>query len=223
MDRIAIYDLDRTVTRLPTWSRFLLHAAFIHAPQRLALLPLVGLAALLGAVGVIDRKALKETMHRLMLGRAIASGALTRVSESFAEHEAARNIREDARAAIAADRAAGCRVVIATAAHLFYAAAIARRLEVADVIATKSETDPSGRILHRIAGENCYGDAKAEAIDRWRGAVAPDRARIMVRFYSDHVSDLPTFARVDEPVAVNPGHALRSIAQARGWRIVDWR
>jgi len=175
MDRIAIYDLDRTLTRLPTWSRFLLHAAFRHAPPRLALLPLVGFAALLNALGLIDRKALKQTMHRLMLGPVIAPAALSRVSESFADREVARNIRADARASIAADRAAGRRVLIATAAHRFYVTAIARRLGVANVIATDSETDASGRILHRITGENCYGEAKAAAIARWL-ATLPDRA-----------------------------------------------
>jgi len=223
MDRIAIYDLDRTVTRLPTWSRFLLHAAPRHAPLRLALLPLVGLAALVNALALIDRKTLKETMHRLMLGRAIAPAALARVSDSFAKCEAARNIRADARAAIAADRAAGRRVALATAAHRFYAAAIARELGVADVIATESETDASGRVLYRIAGENCYGETKAKAIERWLAAAAPDPAGVVVRFYSDHVSDLPTFEAVEEAVAVNPGGALRSIAEARGWRVVRWR
>lgn len=222
MDRIAIYDLDRTVTRLPTWSRFLLHAALRHAPLRLALLPLVGLAALLNTLGLIDRKALKQMMHRLMLGRSIDPVALSRVAESFADREAARNIRADARVSIAADRAAGCRIVLATAAHRFYAAPIARRLSVTDVIATESETDASGHVRYRIAGENCYGEAKARAIERQHSA-ASDRKTVVVHFYSDHVSDLPTFEAVDEPVAVNPGRALRLIAEARGWRVVLWR
>jgi phosphoserine phosphatase len=43
-----------------------------------------------------------------------------------------------------------------------------------------------------------------------------------VRFYSDHVSDAPTFAWADEPVAVNAHGPLRALARARGWRIEDW-
>lgn len=67
--RIAFYDLDRTVTRLPTWMAFLLFGAARTAPWRLLLLPAVGLAALARAAGLLSRDRLKETMHALMLGR----------------------------------------------------------------------------------------------------------------------------------------------------------
>ena len=162
-------------------------------------------------------------MLRLMRGHAVPSGALARLADSFAERETGYNIREDARAAIVADRDAGYRIVIATAAPLFYAMVIARRIGVADVIATRNETDASGHVLYRIAGPNCYGEAKAAAIESWLGAVAPEGNKPVVRFYSDAVSDLPTFAAVDEPIVVNPGRALRTIAVARGFRIVRWR
>ncbi|MGZ8997998.1 MAG: HAD-IB family hydrolase, partial [Allosphingosinicella sp.] len=38
---LAIYDMDRTVTRRPTYSAFLRHAALRLGPWRLLLLPLV--------------------------------------------------------------------------------------------------------------------------------------------------------------------------------------
>ena len=41
MSDLAIYDMDRTVTRHATYTPFLLHCATRRAPWRLLLLPLV--------------------------------------------------------------------------------------------------------------------------------------------------------------------------------------
>lgn len=222
VQRIAIYDLDRTITRLPTWSRFLLFAARHRAWPRLLLVPLLIVPATLKLVGILDRKALKEAMHRVLIGKAIAPADLKALAETFAAREVATNIRPGARASIAADIAAGHRVAIATAANRFYAAAIASRLGVDDLIATENAVDADGRILSVIAGDNCYGGAKACAIARRIATVASGRDDVRIRFYSDHISDLPAFEAVDEPVAVNPAVALRRIAETRGWRIVAW-
>ncbi|RYF19068.1 MAG: HAD-IB family hydrolase, partial [Oxalobacteraceae bacterium] len=43
-----------------------------------------------------------------------------------------------------------------------------------------------------------------------------------VRFYSDHVSDAPTFEWADEPLAVNAHGPLRLLAKAKGWPMPDW-
>lgn len=218
MQRFAIYDLDRTITRLPTWSRFLLHAARSRAPWRMTLIPAVGAAALLRAIGVIDRDALKQIMHRLMLGRAVAAADMARLADSFAAQEDRGNIHTQARARIAADRAAGFHIVIATAAHAFYAHAIAARLGITAIVATQTATDKTGRILHRIVGENCYGSAKHRMIAATIGA----REAAYVRFYSDHLTDLPTFEWADEAIIVNPGRTLRRIAETRNWEILRW-
>ena len=39
MSDLAIYDMDRTVTKRPTYTPFLLHCAIRRAPWRLLLLP----------------------------------------------------------------------------------------------------------------------------------------------------------------------------------------
>ena len=45
MQRLAIYDMDKTITRRPTWTRFLIHYAQRQAPWRLGLLPVAGALA----------------------------------------------------------------------------------------------------------------------------------------------------------------------------------
>lgn len=215
---ISVYDLDRTITSLPTWTPFLLHAAKTVAPWRLALVPALGLVALRHRDG--DRR--KEAMHRLMLGHAVTPEVATRLADSFAERLMRDHIRPGARAQMAADRAEGRRIVIATAAHAFYARAIADRLGVADLVATQARRNTAGDITPMLDGPNCRGAAKRAMLERWLADAGLDRETTHIRFQSDHVSDVATFEWADEPVAVNPHTPLRKLAGARGWRIVDW-
>ncbi|SEN10541.1 Haloacid Dehalogenase superfamily, subfamily IB, phosphoserine phosphatase-like [Sphingomonas gellani] len=221
--KLAIYDLDRTITRVPTWSLFLLFASRRIAPWRLATVPLLAPAALLRMTGAIGRDDLKQVMHRLLLGHAVAPERLERVAEAFAKRFVARDILAGARHRMARDHADGWRVVIATAAHRFYAEPIARRLGVDDVVATDAARAPGGAILSTIDGGNCYGSVKQAMIADWlaRQGIAREQARI--RFYSDHVSDRYTFDWVDEAVAVNAHPPLARLAASRGWQVLNWR
>lgn len=218
----AFYDLDRTITRAPTWSAFLLYAAKARAPWRLTLVPAAALAAVAHKGGLLGRDRLKEVMHRLLIGGAVPASDLATIADDFADRQLAGNIRAGAHACIAADRAAGYRVVLATAAHRFYAAAIAQRLGIADVIATEASHAGDGRVGHRLSGANVYGKAKLAAVTAWLAARGEARDQQHVRFYSDHATDAPCLALADEGFAVHPDARLRVLAQANGWPILDW-
>lgn len=222
MRRLAIYDMDKTITRRATWTPFLIHAAKARAPWRLALLPLAGVASLAYLAKAIDRARLKEITHRLMIGRAIPPAELAVVAEAFADDMAATNLFTDARARVEADRAAGWEPVLATASHGYYAQAIAARLRIATVIATAARRDADGNVLAGLEGENCYGPAKLRLIEAWMAREGIAREDIRVRFYSDHVSDAPVLEWADEPFAVNAHGPLRKLAAAKGWTVLDW-
>jgi HAD superfamily hydrolase (TIGR01490 family) len=219
---LAIYDMDRTVTRRATYTPFLLHCAVRRAPWRLVFLPLVVLSMLAYAAKLITRGRLKEINHALLLGRRIGPAELKPLVESFAERQVATNIRPGARTAIAHDKAEGRRIVMATASYRFYAAAIAERLGFDDVIGTGSMLGLDQTLLARIDGENCYGDAKLRMIADWVEKSGLTDRHGHVRFYSDHVSDAPVFKWSDEAVAVNPHEPLRLLAKRSGWAIEDW-
>jgi HAD superfamily hydrolase (TIGR01490 family) len=222
MQRLAIYDMDKTITHGATWTGFLLATARGRAPWRLALLPLAGMATGAYAAKLIDRGRLKQWTQRLILGRAIDPAAAQAAAARFADHVVASGVFAGARAQIVADKAQGCRLVMATASYGFYAGAIAERLGFDAVIATGVRLDADGRLLARIDGENCYGPAKLRMIQAWMEGAGLKRDEVHVRFYSDHVSDAPTFAWADEAVAVNAHGPLRTLARAKGWRIEDW-
>ncbi|MFL9840482.1 HAD-IB family hydrolase [Sphingomonas sp. ST-64] len=222
MRQLAIYDMDKTITRRATWTPFLIHAAQARAPWRLALLPLAGFASLAYLAKAIDRARLKEITQRLMIGRTISASDLAAVAETFAEDVAATNVFADARARVEADRAAGWEPVLATASQGYYAGAIAARLNIASVIATAARRDGDGNILARLEGENCYGPAKLRLIEAWMAREGIARDDIRVRFYSDHVSDAPVLEWADEPFAVNAHGPLRRLAAIKGWPVLDW-
>ena len=220
---LAIYDLDRTITRSGTYTPFLIFWARRHAPWRLLLAPLAILCMAAYAAKRISRKRLKECMQFLLMGPRTDPARLAQTVDAFAERLVQRGVYPQAREAIAADRAAGRRIVIATAAHEFYVAAIARVLGVADVVATRSVMDEAGRLTVRIEGENCYGEAKLAMMQAFLEKAGIDRGRVRVRFYSDHASDMPVFDWADEQFAANPSARLRAVAEKRGWPVLDWR
>lgn len=222
MTDLAIYDMDRTVTRHATYTPFLLHCAARRSPWRLLLVPLAIISMLAYAAKLIDRARLKEINHRLLLGGKVHPRELKPLVDSFAEAQVASNIRPGARSAIARDKAEGRRLVLATASYRLYADAIASRLGFDEAIGTGSIIGLDERVHAKIDGENCYGPAKLRMIADWLGKSGLKDTHGHVRFYSDHVSDRPAFEWSDEPVAVNPHGKLRRLAEQRGWAIEDW-
>lgn len=222
MVRLAIYDMDRTITRYPTFTPFLIYAARNNQPLRLFFLPIVAVNLLFYSLRLIDRARLKEWNQTLLVGHAIHPEKLAPIVGDFARRTLDRNVLSQAQAQLAADKAEGYRLVMATASYRMYADAIGNAVGFDDVIATNSLVGLDTRIMAKIDGENCYGPAKLRMIEAWMHDQGIDRSATHVRFYSDHVSDSPALAWADEGFAVNAHGPLRRIAVARGWHILDW-
>ena len=221
MTEFAIYDMDRTITRSGTFTPWLLFFAVRRAPWRLLLLPVAALGGVAYALRLITRRQIKELNQWLLVGPSVERDQVQPLVEAFAAHTLARNSHAAALAQIAADRAAGRRILLATASHHYYVDVIARLLGVSDVIATGSVWRGS-RLTWRIPGENCYGPAKLRMIEAWFAANGIDRSTARVRFYSDHASDMPVFDWADDPFPVNASWELRREAAAHGWTLTDW-
>ncbi|MFQ3595785.1 MAG: HAD-IB family phosphatase [Sphingomonadaceae bacterium] len=213
--KLALYDMDRTITDQPSWMAWLLFWARREAPWRLLLLP--GLVPLLACYPLFGRRGLKQAMHWLLMGRRVPGARVRLRAAEFAQGFGARAERADALARMAEEKAQGWTIVIATASCGFYAGALAARWGADALVATANRWEGDW-LTHRIAGDNCYGEAKARMVGDWLAG----REVEAMRFYSDHVSDAPLFAAASEPVAVSPSAALARLAHARGWKIVSW-
>jgi HAD superfamily hydrolase (TIGR01490 family) len=220
--RLAIYDMDRTITVHGTYTPFLLHVARAMAPWRLVLAPLVVLAMLAYVVKLISRKRLKEINQSLMIGHKVSMAKLAPHLESYADAVMRDNVRAGALTRVAADRAEGYTLVLATASYRLYVEAIARRLGFDAVIATDHLTQGLPYVRAKIAGENCYDTGKLRMIQAWMRGQGIARADAHIRAYSDHVSDAPMLEFADEPFATNPHPPLARMASERGWPRFDW-
>lgn len=211
--RIAIYDLDRTLTRRATFTPFLMFAAARIAPWRLLLAPLWIGMMIAHKLGFQDRTTLKRRGMMLMLGRPDPE-RLAAVAEDFAARRA-RQLHPGAERALATDRRDGCTIAIATAAFEFYARPIARHLGVEHVVA-------SGWRGEGPADPNCYGAEKLRRVVAWFADQGLERERAHVRFVSDSFADAPLLDWADEAWLVTSSPRAARLARARGWRSVDF-
>ena len=223
MQKISLYDMDRTITVRGTYTPFLFQMVFARAPWRLVFLPLLPFAFVAYGLKLISRGRLKTFNQSMLLGGAPKLSALQPHIERFAEKVLRSNLHRKAIDQVEADRADGRTLVLVTASYELYAEAIARRLGFDHLIGTRLEVDGQGRVLPRIIGENCYDDAKIARIEALFSEQGWQRADAHVRAYSDHVSDRAMLEFADEAIATTPTPKLRRMAEARGWQIVDWR
>jgi len=223
MQKISLYDMDRTITVRGTYTPFLFHLVFARAPWRLIFLPLLTFGFIGYGLKLINRGQLKTFNQRMLMGSGPKLAALQPHIERFADKVLRSNRHQKALEQIEADRAAGRTLVLVTASYELYAQAIARRLGFDHLIGTLLEVDGEGRVRPRIIGENCYDDAKIGRIEDLFARQGWQRADTHVRAYSDHVSDQAMLEFADEPIATTPTPPLRHMARKRGWKIVDWR
>ncbi len=220
---LAIYDMDKTITRRATYNGFLLHMALNKSPWRLLLAPFLPVGLALYALKIWDRSQLKQFSQILLIGRRVPRAHFAKYLESHADLVVGKNVYPQLLARVAEEKAAGYRHVMATASYRLYVEAIAKRLGFDDVIATDLSTDSSGHVLARIDGHNCYDAAKLELVQRWMDSHGLERAHCHIRAYSDHISDAPLLHFADEPFATNPHGPLARLAETKGWPILDWR
>ena len=212
--RIAIYDLDKTLTRRATFTPFLAFAARRTAPWRFVLLPLWVVLMLGYKTGLMDRTTLKRRGMRLMLA-GVPKDRLEQIGREFAALRIADDgLMPGALRLLAEDRAAGARIAIATAAFEFYATAFADAMDIDQVIATRWD----GR---SIPGGNCYGTTKKARVMAWLSneGIEPETANI--RFVSDSFADAPLLDLVQNPIFVTDSQSKSVRAEARGWRAMD--
>jgi phosphatidylglycerophosphatase C len=215
---IAIYDLDKTITRRPTFTHFLLFFARRHRPGRLMFLP-VWIVALLGyRIGLYGRKPLKQFGIALFMGRSLSRPLLNKAASEFVTNVVMNDLQPGAIEALRADREDGRRLLMATAAPEFYAKEIGARLGFDSVIATRHLVTADGNTSHKIDGENCYGAEKLKAIIQWLGAQQVDRAACHIIAYSDHASDAPLLDWVDKGYLINPSGKSQKLVASKNWQ-----
>lgn len=131
------------------------------------------------------------------------------------------NLQPQALELVQRHRDAGDQVLIITATNEFVTRPIAQAFGVTELIAIELERGLDGWYSGEIRGTPSFREGKVERLQQWLAARGLGWDDCDMTFYSDSTNDLPLLERAHNPVATNPGTALREIAQQRGWRILD--
>ena len=217
MPGTAIFDLDKTITRQGTWSRFVRYATG-GGIGFWGKLPLVGWQALKYKAGFASRASVKERSISLYM-EGWSRTALQEKAAAFVARDIQQGLRKEARVVIEAHREAGDRLVIASAAVDLICDEMARELGFDGVICTRMSWSGDDTLLSPLDGENCYGEEKLRRVEEFFEGERPPGPIV---FYSDHHTDLPCLNWVDRGVAVNPSPQLRKLAPKNGVEVVDW-
>jgi HAD superfamily hydrolase (TIGR01490 family) len=134
-------------------------------------------------------------------------------------------IRPEALALVRSHQQAGDTVLIVTATNEFVTRPIAQAFGVAELIAVELARDTAsggrGWITGEIAGVPSAREGKVTRVQQWLHQRGLAWADVETTFYTDSINDLSLMDTVTHPVATNPDARLRSIAEARGWRLLD--
>ncbi|NNC37187.1 MAG: HAD-IB family hydrolase [Acidimicrobiales bacterium] len=221
-DRIAIFDLDETLTQKGTWGRFV---TGIVKDQPLKWAPFALSTAFTQAhymLGLGPRERVKERMMQWTIaGR--SRSELERLAQEFADNEVQNGLRRKAREVIEHHRNAGDRIMIASAAVDLIVHPIADHLNIDDRICTATAFDENQRLKKRLGGVNCYGPNKLKLVREYlENEPGFNRENVHITVYSDSRSDLDIFDWADVGIAVNPSPRLLKCVNEHGLNVQDW-
>jgi putative phosphoserine phosphatase / 1-acylglycerol-3-phosphate O-acyltransferase len=120
---------------------------------------------------------------------------------------------------LAAHRAEGRPLVLATTSPIDMVTPLADALEFDAVIATRY-AEQDGRYTGRLDGGFVWGMGKRAAAVRWAADNGVDLRES--HLYSDSVFDLPLFLAVGHPHPLNADPRLVAVALARRWPLENW-
>jgi phosphatidylglycerophosphatase C len=212
--RIAVFDLDGTLTRRDTLWPYL--RGWVGRHPRPGFWPRV-LAAVSRYPLDRDRGCLKSRLIRIAMAGAPAEDVRAWTAAYVAELGSAE-ICPGAVAAVARHRAAGDRLILLSASVDLYVPEIGRRFGFDETICTEVAWR-DGRLDGALASPNRRAEEKLRCVQGIRTRFPGAR----LAAYANARSDFAHLRAVEEPVLVNAGPALRREGEALGIRTVEWR
>jgi HAD superfamily phosphoserine phosphatase-like hydrolase len=212
--RVAVFDLDGTITRHDTLWPYL--RGWVRRHPRRGFWPRV-VASLVPFPLDRDRGRLKARLIRIAMGGARRPDVRS-WSTAYVESLGEAELCPGALAQIARHRAAGDRLVLLSASVDLYVPDIGRRFAFDETICTEVAW-AGDRLDGALASENRRAAEKRRCV----GALRSRHPGARIVAYGNARSDFDHFAIADEAVLVNAGAGLRRVAASRGYSVVEWR
>jgi phosphatidylglycerophosphatase C len=214
--RLAVFDLDGTLSRADTFGPFVLGLLRRH-PARALRLPLLLIPVMGFVLRLVDRGTLKGSVLRLLFG-GLPRGAVNAWAAEYAALAVPAHLFPEALAALRNHLAQRDYVVLLSASPDLYVPRIGAALGVNETICTMVRWNGE-HLDGRLAGPNRRDQEKLRVLE----GLKQQHAGLSVIAYGNSGADLPHMFRCDEAVYVNAPPALaRELAQ-RGLKCVNWR
>lgn len=213
--RVAVFDVDHTITSHSTARRFVQCARKegLFSLWDMISLPLMYLRYrrgtmrspnLRGGVPQLENKPREQ---------------IERISRECYASRVDHDVYPEARALVGSHLEAGDHVCLASASFETLLRPLAESLGVHHVIGTRLAFE-DGHATGDTIGSFCFGPEKHRRVMEYLFFLGVDPSACV--FYSDSSYDMPLFEELGTAVAVNPDPILRRTARERGWDIRDF-
>lgn len=199
MEKLAIFDIDYTITRKETLMEFFKYLVSKDI-KNIKFLPRALYSGLMYGVKVYDEKRVKECFLKFIEN--IDEAELAKLTKSFYDEKISKILYKDAVDMIKKLKKEGYMVVLISASPEFYVKEFYAIKEVDLIIGTKF-TFESGKFIRKMDGNNCKGEEKVRRLNK----VLKEK-NIKVDFknsymFSDSLSDKPLLDLVGNPYLIN--------------------
>jgi phosphatidylglycerophosphatase C len=213
--RLAVFDLDGTLTRSDTFVAFAC-GLLDRRPMRWLRVPVLLFPVLVFLLRLIDRGGLKGAVLRVLFA-GLPRQEVHAWATQFAQDAVPARMFPEALAAFRAHVAAGDYTVLMSASPDLYVPLIAQALGASQSICTPVRWN-GDRLDGRLDGPNCRGEEKARILERLRH----QHLGLPVIGYGNSGADVAHLMRCDEATYVNAQPRIRGRLEQLGMRCVQW-
>ena len=217
--KLALFDLDNTLLPMDSdhgWSQFLIEKGILNRQEFEARnndFFADYKAGCLDIVAFLDfqLKPLKSNSRQ----------ALDAWHAEFMQQVIQPQIRDSALNLVKRHQDEGARCLVVTATNSFITRPIVEAFGLSEWLATEPE-EIEGQFTGKVKGTPNFKEGKVTRMNEWLAEQSLDWDSFeSIHFYSDSINDLPLLEKATHPVAANPDDKLKSIAQTRGWAILE--
>ena len=199
MDKLAIFDIDYTITRKETLMEFFKYLVSKDI-KNIKFLPRALYSGLMYGIKVYDEKRVKECFLKFIEN--IDEKELAILTKSFYDERLSTILYEDAVNMIKKLKNEGYMVILISASPEFYIKEFYAIKEVDLIIGTKFIFE-NGKFVRKMSGNNCKGEEKVKRLEKVlkeKNITADFKNSYM---FSDSLSDKPLLDLVGNPYLIN--------------------
>ncbi len=216
--KIAVFDLDGTITCKDTYVDFLIFC-LLNRPSRIFCGGALVFYLLVHKAGLRSNHWLKAKFLGTVAG-GLGGEKLEKICVEFCARTVKNNFKAEALSELNRLKEQGFLLVLATASFDFYVNRLFTALNMDYLLCTRAALDSTGMLTGALDGRNCIGAEKARRLQQLCEA---NNWQSIQLAYSDDIVDLPLFQMADKALVVDPKPLTDSRAVALGYQILIWR